>query len=339
MKKILLSLFLVLSFLVPSVGFAQVASPNPNPLLPPACTILTFNMKVGATDAFFGGQVSKLQLFLIANGFLVVPAGVPLGFFGIMTQNAVIKFQIANNINPAVGFVGPVTRAMIQWLTCGVAANPVVPNNNPVVPVNPVNPGVLNNPNVFGLNPNLVNPLNPVVPVNPVNPVPPVVPPVNPTTTTVVPVPPVVPNPAPCGPGVMFNTVTGALCNPNPVNPVACTPASLPSITVLSPNGGETIVIDTATDIKWTSCNVVDTVRLSLVNQTNVNPLTNVIYPLLNQTGNDGFETVKITQPAGMPAFQLGTRFKIRIDVASVNAVGANPVMIMDDSDNFFTIN
>lgn len=343
LQKVSLGLFLVFGLvLAPSLASVVNAQANPNPVLGPACTVLPFNMKVGATDAFFGGQVSKLQLFLIANGFLVVPAGVPLGFFGVLTQNAVIKFQIANNINPAVGFVGPVTRAMIQLLTCGVAANPVVPNNNPVVPVNPVNPGVLNNPNVFGLNPNLANPLNPVVPVNPVNPVPvPPLNPANPTTTTVAPVPnPVNPVPVvPCGPGAQFSTTTGLPCPPVPVNPAVCAPANLPSITITSPNGGESYLVNGKVNITWTSCNLPsDMLRITLVNQTNTNPLTNVLYPLVNSTGDDGSEDLILSQPAGMPAFQLGNVFKIRIDLVSVNA-GVPNLNVTDESNNFFAIN
>ncbi|MDQ3075869.1 MAG: peptidoglycan-binding protein [bacterium] len=203
MKKILLGLFLVFSLvLAPSMSSAQV---NPNPNLPwgPACTMLTLNMKIGASDPLFLGNVTRLQNFLVFNNYLVVPAGVPLGFFGVLTQNAVIKFQTQFGLVPD-GVVGPLTRQKIADVTCAVP-NPAVPN--PVVP---------NNPNPVNPNTTTVAPVNPLNPFNPINPN---LNPINPTTTTVAPVPPapVPPAPAPCGPNVQFSTATGLPCPQNVV--------------------------------------------------------------------------------------------------------------------------
>ena len=54
-----------------------------------------------------GAEVSKLQTFLATNS-LVYPEQLVTGYFGALTQKAVIQFQIAYGI-PAVGRVGPMT--------------------------------------------------------------------------------------------------------------------------------------------------------------------------------------------------------------------------------------
>lgn len=57
-----------------------------------------------------GGDVKALQLMLQEEGFF---SGSATGFFGPLTQKALVKFQKANNINPT-GFLGPLTRAKIN---------------------------------------------------------------------------------------------------------------------------------------------------------------------------------------------------------------------------------
>ena len=72
-------------------------------------TILTSDLYLSVTDATTGGQVSVLQHYLKDNGYFNTDV---TGFFGQITQSAVINFQIANNL-PPTGFVGPLTRARI----------------------------------------------------------------------------------------------------------------------------------------------------------------------------------------------------------------------------------
>jgi peptidoglycan hydrolase-like protein with peptidoglycan-binding domain len=68
-----------------------------------------------------GADVKNLQIFLNSKGYTVsiTGAGSPNNetmYFGPATQRAVIKFQIANNITPAVGYFGPITRNKVNGM-------------------------------------------------------------------------------------------------------------------------------------------------------------------------------------------------------------------------------
>jgi peptidoglycan hydrolase-like protein with peptidoglycan-binding domain len=67
----------------------------------------TTNLMVGST----GADVTALQQFLIGAGFSI-PAGAT-GYFGLETKAAVMAYQSANNL-PSTGFVGPLTRALLN---------------------------------------------------------------------------------------------------------------------------------------------------------------------------------------------------------------------------------
>lgn len=83
-----------------------------------ACLVLNYNLTYRSRDVATGGDVSALQDFLQVQGHL---NSQPTGFFGLLTLEAVKKFQSANGIN-ATGFVGPMTRAKIETLTCSRAS-------------------------------------------------------------------------------------------------------------------------------------------------------------------------------------------------------------------------
>jgi len=70
-------------------------------------TAITSNLTIGST----GAEVSALQSALVAQGHLVMPAGVAMGYFGSLTKAAVAKWQAANGVAPAVGYFGPLSRA------------------------------------------------------------------------------------------------------------------------------------------------------------------------------------------------------------------------------------
>ncbi len=64
-------------------------------------------------------DVKKLQEFLNSQGYTISSVGAgsvgkETDYFGPLTQKALIKFQQANGIKPAVGYFGPVTRSYIN---------------------------------------------------------------------------------------------------------------------------------------------------------------------------------------------------------------------------------
>src|SRR3989344_3935208 len=89
------SAILALGFLVSSVSSAN------------AETIVT-NLTVGSR----GAEVSTLQQVLVSGGYLVMPYGVSYGYFGFLTRAAVAKWQRANGVAPALGYFGPISRAV-----------------------------------------------------------------------------------------------------------------------------------------------------------------------------------------------------------------------------------
>lgn len=74
-------------------------------------------------------DVKALQKFLNNNGFALSKSGAgSLGqetaFFGSITKNALIKFQKANKIIPAVGYFGPATRKTVNKIAGLLTENP-----------------------------------------------------------------------------------------------------------------------------------------------------------------------------------------------------------------------
>ncbi|MFA6476273.1 MAG: peptidoglycan-binding protein [Candidatus Paceibacterota bacterium] len=75
----------------------------------------TRNLKTGST----GSDVKLLQQFLNTHGFILAKSGAgspgrETSYFGQATRNALIRFQKANKITPAVGYFGPVTRGVVE---------------------------------------------------------------------------------------------------------------------------------------------------------------------------------------------------------------------------------
>ncbi len=122
-----------------------------------------------------------------------------------------------------------------------------------------------------------------------------------------------------------------------------CLPTSAPSITVLSPNGGETYTAGQQITVKWRGCRLPsDRVVVSLYNVTN-NSYTYFSGTLLDRSvPNSGSLTVNLpvqnstflTLTGSSTSFVTGTNFKVR-----VNAFPAEENTIEDYSDSLFTIN
>lgn len=81
-----------------------------------SCTALTYDMRLTSRDTRTAGQVTDLQAYLQDGGYL---SSDPTGYFGTQTYKAVQGFQRANGITPN-GLVGPLTRAKIKLLSCGL---------------------------------------------------------------------------------------------------------------------------------------------------------------------------------------------------------------------------
>jgi|GEM_PF-1436537 len=107
-----------LSFL-PSLAFAQGYPTMATSVAMPisTCISLGYNLRVGATDASTGGFVTSLQVYLMNAGFFNA-AYMGTGRFGPITANAVARFQASQGL-PSTGYVGPLTRALLQKITCG----------------------------------------------------------------------------------------------------------------------------------------------------------------------------------------------------------------------------
>ena len=75
-------------------------------------------MMTMSTDLSFGSRgadVVSLQIFLELKGLLVMPVGVTKGYFGPLTQSALIKYQSSIDV-PATGYFGPITRGVMSQM-------------------------------------------------------------------------------------------------------------------------------------------------------------------------------------------------------------------------------
>lgn len=109
----------------PSVAPAPIArtavtTTTPVPVVVANTTVQPVGQVLGAATFIFsknltlgsqGFDVTELQKILVAEGFLKVA---PTGYFGTMTKVAVIAYQKAHGISPTSGFVGPLTRALLN---------------------------------------------------------------------------------------------------------------------------------------------------------------------------------------------------------------------------------
>jgi hypothetical protein len=86
----------------------------------PSGAIQKFIFKRNLSTGMIHADVKELQKFLNANGFTLAKAGSAgsVGHettkFGAATRAAVIKFQKAKKITPAIGYFGPVTRGVVN---------------------------------------------------------------------------------------------------------------------------------------------------------------------------------------------------------------------------------
>lgn len=82
---------------------------------------IKFNFKKNLTAGATGPDVKELQKFLNAAGFIIAKSGPgasgkETSTFGSSSRTALIKFQKAKKIKPAIGYFGPATRKVINAL-------------------------------------------------------------------------------------------------------------------------------------------------------------------------------------------------------------------------------
>ena len=90
-------------------------TPTTKPIITTSKFKFTHDLKFGMTDI----DIKELQEYLNAKGFVISKTGngspgKESTYFGLKTQNALIKFQKANKITPAKGYFGAKTRAVVN---------------------------------------------------------------------------------------------------------------------------------------------------------------------------------------------------------------------------------
>ncbi len=232
MNNKLLLFILAIALITPS--FSKAEFTDIDPLGDGGCVSVQNNLRYRSTDAGTGGEVTVLQDFLQAQGYL---NSSPSGFFGLMTLESVRRFQSDHSISPT-GYVGPLTRAEIKAVTCG---RPTAGN-----------------------------------------------------------IPPISQNQTGCFPGAVYSNTTGALCNMSSLQP---------SMTVISPSGGESYRVGDIMDVRWTSSGIPsdNIVNIRLKGYTDGKEYNFPPYPL--QSYNDGSESVRVqsTIPIGSYILELKT--------------------------------
>lgn len=119
------------------------------------------------------------------------------------------------------------------------------------------------------------------------------------------------------------------------------TPTCNPSITVLSPNGGEVYHVGQTITVKWKSCNLPsnDLVNINLMRSSNVHVVTTPDASNQFPIGN-GSAQITVTATGVYPnTVQYGNVYKILINAIEPSSRDAGKVDAQDWSDNYFTIN
>lgn len=86
----------------------------------PECISLVNNIRYGDSDAVTKGPITKLQTFLIDEGYM---KGEATGYFGAVTFASVKRYQTARGLTDS-GYVGEYTRAAVKADTCAEVTKP-----------------------------------------------------------------------------------------------------------------------------------------------------------------------------------------------------------------------
>ncbi len=116
--KTLFVLVSIFSLFVPAAVSAQVSERTVS-----VCPNIVRDLRRGDSDFLTQGQVTQLQTFLVDYFDLAPAEDYVTGYFGVKTQQNVIKFQQEKGL-AAFGFVGPLTRAAIRAVCGGETTQP-----------------------------------------------------------------------------------------------------------------------------------------------------------------------------------------------------------------------
>ena len=100
-------------------GTACVLTSSPSTVIEPAAsavsnqTAASFRINSNLSAGARGPDVMTLQKFLESKGLLTLPAGTTEGYFGSLTKQALISFQLSAGL-PAMGYCGQMTRQAIS---------------------------------------------------------------------------------------------------------------------------------------------------------------------------------------------------------------------------------
>ncbi len=142
---------------------------------------------------------------------------------------------------------------------------------------------------------------------------------------------------------------TGFTINGKNQNPL-CNSLSQPSISVISPNGGEVYTQGQQFTVKWITCNA-PAGAIVMVNLDNFHPGPGTMGATLipqnsvfgggntTPTQNDGQEIYTIPTPQINSGIAPSTKYKVRAHLATGSSVGNINTLSYDYSDNYFTIN
>lgn len=125
--KFALVSFVTASFLLPSISFAEMITDVDTSGTDTTSTCVTINNNLSYRNRMNNNKddVMSLQDFLNDAGYL--GADSVTGFFGRLTEKAVIRFQSANGLTATPpGFVGAGTRTKIKELSCSGTTAKVV---------------------------------------------------------------------------------------------------------------------------------------------------------------------------------------------------------------------
>lgn len=115
--------------------------------------------------------------------------------------------------------------------------------------------------------------------------------------------------------------------------PTSCG-STIPSVTVVSPNGGEFFKPGSTLPIQWSTCNIAPSASMAVDLVSKNTAGTTITFPLLTATANDGSESVTLPTTATWAPMLYGNNFKIVVR----QRVFLGAQAYQDDSNQTFTI-